>query len=317
MQTRFVLIPLVVVLAVCGACGESKAPTAPTKSGGLNISDLKITVQGAPGDLTYKFSMRIAETSNRTSINITQIAMRLDERTSSMPFNSLRLAAGENGNTGELSFRDETGRGPASQFTVTMTWSDEAGNTGTATASAQVQVLVLVTLYGTISDRTTGLPLANATIRVTSSGPNQGTSARSDAAGRFSLAPLVAGAFTVLVDAAGYTSQTFPIDIATDAPFNPSLTRTPPLVEYTVTGTARTCQATYQSSSSGTSQATVTLPWSYTRTASTNDFLYVSCQINTSGDNGNITVRIYRQGTTVASAFASGFPNIATASSRY
>jgi hypothetical protein len=43
----------------------------------------------------------------------------------------------------------------------------------------------------------------------------------------------------------------------------------------------------------------------------------MSCQIDTGGDQGSITVAIYKNGSLYKSANANGFPNIATASGTY
>jgi hypothetical protein len=97
-----------------------------------------------------------------------------------------------------------------------------------------------------------------------------------------------------------------------------ALSATAPPVEYRITGTARRCSATYENSTGGTNQQAVTIPFSYTwNSARSGDFLYISCQIDTGGDQGNITVAIYKNGSLYRSAQAIGFPNIATASGSY
>lgn len=83
---------------------------------------------------------------------------------------------------------------------------------------------------------------------------------------------------------------------------------------YQITGTAKHVSITYQSSTGGTSQTGSALPFSYAYgSAKKGDFLYISAQIDTSPDAGNITVTILKNGTTLFSGTANGFPNIATA----
>jgi hypothetical protein len=198
-----------------------------------------------------------------------------------------------------------------------MGYRADTGPGGSATASAPVQMLTVVTLSGVVTNRNTGAPIGGATVEVSSlTGPNVGRTSTTDAAGRYAL-PVVAGAFNIRALANGFTGQSFPIDIATDAPFNIALSPTPAAVEYSITGTARRCSVTYRSSANGTSQSRVTIPWSFTRTGQTGDFLYVSCQIDSGGDNGSIFVRILKHGVQIASASANGFPNIATADAVY
>jgi Bacterial Ig-like domain (group 1) len=92
----------------------------------------------------------------------------------------------------------------------------------------------------------------------------------------------------------------------------------PSNVEYRITGTATHCSATYENSTGGTDQRGVSVPFSYSwNGAQTGDFLYISCQIDTATDRGDILVAIYKNGVLYRSATAVGFPSIATASGSY
>jgi hypothetical protein len=284
----------------------------------LSITEMTVSSWGAPGDVTYTLSMRITETSGRAALTLTSLSMGLDNSgTATSPLDNVRLGAGATERLSSITFSDKSGRPAASRLTLTIAFRDDNSRTGSATGSTNIQNVALVTLSGRVTDRTTGLPIANATVRVQSIGPNENKSARTDANGIYALSPLVAGAFRVFYEAAGYTGQSHPIDISTDAPWNVALEKVPPDVEYTITGTARRCDVTHQSSGGGVSQSTVTIPWSYSRTARTGDFLYVSCQISTGGDTGSIFVRIYKRGSLFESGSATGFPNIATASGTF
>jgi Carboxypeptidase regulatory-like domain len=320
-----VLAMLVIVGLVATGCGDKKSPTAPSEprpqSGVLSISELSVSAYGPPGDITYLLSMRMSETTGQAAVTINSLTVAFEDgRRVTVPIDDARLNAGASERLNNASFKDETGTPATTRLTITMGYRADVGPGGSATASASVQMLTLVTLSGVVTNRTTRAPIAGAKVEVSSlSGPNAGKETTADGAGRYALR-VVAGAFNIRVTAGGYTGQSFPIDVATDAPFDIALSPTPPpaaAVEYSITGSAKTCQATYRSSSGGTSQARVTIPWSFTRSATTGDFLYVSCQIDSSGDSGSIFVRISRHGSTVASASATGFPHIATADAVY
>ena len=186
-----------------------------------------------------------------------------------------------------------------------------AARAGLATANASVQTLTVVTLSGVVTNRNTGAPIAGATVEVGSlTGPNAGKSTTTDAAGRYALTPLVAGAFNIRALANGYTgSAASPSTSRPTRPFNIALAPTPPAVEDSITGTARTCSVTYRVPRAARSQSRVTIPWSFSRSGTTGDFLYVSAQcIDSGGDNGSIFVRILKHGAIIASASANGFP---------
>jgi hypothetical protein len=193
-----------------------------------------------------------------------------------------------------------------------------------------------LTLNGHVTDGTSGGVLPNINMQITT-GPNVGKAVRTDGSGNYSLDGLSSGAYALEASAAGYVTQSktgtltasLRIDfvlqrVSAPAPAPaPSPTPSPapggtPNVEYRITGTARRCDATYENSTGGVNQATVSIPFSYSwNGARAGDFLYMSCQISTGGDTGNITVTIYKNGNFYRSGMAIGFPNIATASGSY
>ena len=310
-------------LAAAG-CGDNKSPSAPSSpsgpsqaAGGLSITEVSVSAYGAPGDITYNLTMRLTETSGQVPITLTTLGMSLDNSgtaTSPLSGGEARLGAGGSQKLSSISFSDKSGRPAASKMSLTLGFRDDNSRTGSATASADVQKLAMVTLSGVVTDRSNGRPIANAEIYVQSSGLNESKRTRSDANGAYALGPLVAGAFRVFYVGSDHAGQSHQIDIATDATWNVALA---PEVEYRITGSARTCSVTYENAAGGTSQARLTIPWSYSRGASPSDFLYVSCQIDSGGDSGSISVNIYRNGDLFKFASASGFPNIATASGSY
>lgn len=89
-------------------------------------------------------------------------------------------------------------------------------------------------------------------------------------------------------------------------------------IEYRITGTATHCSATYENDKGGTSQSGVNVPFTYSwNGAKSGDFLYVSCQIDTAADHGDLAVAIYRNGVLYKSATATAFPSSATTSGSY
>ena len=81
---------------------------------------------------------------------------------------------------------------------------------------------------------------------------------------------------------------------------------------YSITGTAGTVSVTYKNEQGGTSQADVSLPWTYSYTGKFDTFFYCSGQIDSNG--GSITIT-YSQGNGQSkTAQASGAFNIASVS---
>lgn len=84
-------------------------------------------------------------------------------------------------------------------------------------------------------------------------------------------------------------------------------------VRYKVSGTAETVDITYENASGGTSQLSeVELPWSITFEANIGDFVYLSAQ--NQGDEGSVTVTIYKNGDVFKQSTSEGAYVIATAS---
>lgn len=101
----------------------------------------------------------------------------------------------------------------------------------------------------------------------------------------------------------------FVVLVACGGSSGPSL----PSVTYTVSGSAREVSVTYANASEGTSQATVSVPWSHSFTCTkSGQFLYISAQ--NQGQTGTVTVRITKGGTTYKESTSSGAFVIATAS---
>ena len=88
---------------------------------------------------------------------------------------------------------------------------------------------------------------------------------------------------------------------------------TPPQVKYEVTGTALTVDLTIENEDGGTSQfSDKPLPWTYSFTGASGDFVYVSAQ--NQGDTGSVTATIYIDGEEYKTSTSSGAYVIATAS---
>lgn len=83
---------------------------------------------------------------------------------------------------------------------------------------------------------------------------------------------------------------------------------------YTITGTANHVDVAYGSGTAEPIYHGTTLPFTKTIYGLVSrDFVYITAQIDTSPDGGSITVTITKGGKTLYQAFATGYPNIATA----
>lgn len=186
------------------------------------------------------------------------------------------------------------------------------------TAPSQPPEPAKFTLSGTITDKDTGQPLASAYVRLFNNAGSSLGSQFTDGGGNYSIGGVVAGAFRFNLSKVGYLTSEAGYTLSGNMRLDATMGIAPPPVEYRITGTARTCSATYENSTGGTNQQTVAIPFSYTwSSARSGDFLYMSCQINQGSDTGTITVSIYKNGSLYRSGFAAGFPNIATASGSY
>jgi hypothetical protein len=117
------------------------------------------------------------------------------------------------------------------------------------------------------------------------------------------------------VDIAALVSGADAIPTSTLTPMPQSV---PSAIEYRITGTAAHCSATYENATGGTSQSGVAVPFTYTwNAAKPGAFLYMSCQIDTAADHGELVVAIYKNGVLYKSASANAFPSSATASGSY
>jgi hypothetical protein len=176
-------------------------------------------------------------------------------------------------------------------------------------------------VFGVVRDANTNTPIPGVRVGAVNVQTQTNVSTMTDGGGFYHLAGIATGPVTVDWTHANYTSRSERLTFASaDVRHDTTLSPRPPptpQVEYRITGSARRCSVTYQSSAGGISQASVAIPWSFNRSARTGEFLYVSCQIDTGGDNGSITVAIYKNGSFYRSGMASGFPNIATASGSY
>jgi Carboxypeptidase regulatory-like domain len=317
---------LVGVALLASACsGNSTAPSTttppPAATAVVSISALTVTVEGAPGGLTYHPSFRLTETGGRSAATITSFTFALDNGgTGSLTGTAVRIPANGTTDTGILNVTENSGRSAATTMTVTVTFTDDGGRASSSNASASIRAIQLFALTGFVRDRTTGKNLGGATVTV-ASGPDNGKSTTASVEGYYAFAALQAGTFSVRASAPGYTPFAQDVTLAANLQSDFSIVPTPPAapsVEYRITGTARRCAATYENSTGGTNQAEVPVPFSYSwNGARSGDFLYMSCQISSGGDTGNITVAIYKNGSLYRSATAIGFPNIATASGSY
>jgi carboxypeptidase family protein len=312
------------------ACGGSSTPSAPSSTtppatgaaiATVGVSAFTVTADTSGATIIYTLRFVLNETSGRSGATITAITYRFaDGATASTTISStLKIPAGGAWNPGALTLNDTSGRPVTTSVNMSVAFTDDAGRAGSMTETTAIQSIKRYALTGFVRDRSTGQNLNGATVSVTS-GPDNGQSATTNS-GYYAFAALQAGTFDIRATASGHNavvqsvtlSQNLQVDLTVPASAPPA-----PSVEYRITGSARRCDATYENSTGGTNQATVDVPFSYSwNGARSGDFLYMSCQISTGGDRGDITVAIYKNGSLYRSATASGFPNIATASGSY
>lgn len=217
---------------------------------------------------------------------------------------------------------------------ITVIGDQTSGENRINTAAAGIGVAppTIATLTGTVRDGTSNGVLPGIQIQITA-GVNAGASTQTNSAGNYTLGGLSIGTFTLSAVASGYQTVTQSVTLSgnrsvdivlpriasTTPPSGPGNPGTPtPDVEYRITGSARRCGATYENSSGGTNQAEVTIPFSYSWSGAKGGmFLYMSCQIDTGGDTGSIHIALIKRGTTVQTADANGFANIATVSGSF
>lgn len=321
-----VLIVSSVVISACG--GKSSSPTSPTtpttptaSTAVVTVTPFVVSVEPSGANFTYHLRFTLNETSGRSAATVTSIALVLaNGNSTTAPFpGGIRIPPGGAYDSGAIDTTDSTGRGNSATMSVNVVFNDDGGHGGSASATANVAAIQRFALTGFVRDRTTNANLSGATVTVTS-GPDTDKAVTTNG-GYYAFAALQAGTFNIRATAAGHDAATQSVTLGANVQVD--LTVAPsappaPVVEYRITGTARRCDATYENSSHGTNQATVDIPFSYTwSSARSGDFLYMSCQISTGGDRGNITIGLYKSGRLVQSADASGFPNIATVSGLY
>jgi hypothetical protein len=322
------LLSLLLCGALVGACGSSSSTTAPTSTAAatstatITVASFTVTSESSGTGTVYHAVVQFRETGGTTGANITTLTFS-SPGSSGLALATLtttRITAGGTLTTPTINITDSSANTAAATLTFVAAFTDDGGRAGSANGSATVTRLTPVqrfSLVGFVTDKATGRGINGATVRVTS-GPDSGTSTTTASTGYYAFGALQSGSFVIQATASGYVAFSQNVTLTGNAQSDVAVATTPPAVEYRITGTARRCGATYENSTGGTSQATVDLPFSYTwSSARSGDFLYMSCQINTGGDNGNITVAIYKNGTLYRSADANGFPNIATASGSY
>jgi hypothetical protein len=319
--TRIVAILLGGVLIA--SCGGKSSPTSPSTAtppvasvATVTVAPLTVTVEPSGANFIYHLKFLINETSGRSAAAVTSITLNFSNggTATATPSTPVRIPAGQSYDPGTINSTDATGRGISSSVSVNVSFNDDAGHSGTGSGSTTIRQLQYFSLVGFV--RGNGQNLANATVKVVD-GPDAGKVA-TNSGGYYAFGALQEGTFQVQAGAPGYNFFTRSVTLSGNAQIDFDLSVPAPAVEYRITGTARRCDATYENSSHGTNQATVDVPFSYTwNSARTGDFLYMSCQISTAGDRGDITVAIYKNGVLYRSGSASGFPNIASASGSY
>jgi hypothetical protein len=312
------VLALGLVTACSGGSPTTPSAPAPTASvAALSISPLTVSVDTNGGSVNYHITWSVRETSGKSGATISAITYTFDngDVAQTSLTSTTKLAAGQKVDVGPINYTGVSGKSPAANLTLSIAFTDDGGHSGNTSTSTSIASLRFFSLVGFVRDQNGAN--VNGTVTI-ASGPDQGKTANG---GYYTFGALQAGTFTVTATAGGYFSSTQTVTLNANSEVDFALQATPPpapAVEYRITGTARRCSATYENSSGGTNQQEVNVPFSYTwPSAHANDFMYMSCQIDTGGDGGSITIQLLRNGITIQSAMANGFPNIATVSGLY
>jgi hypothetical protein len=328
-------------LLAAAACGSHSptAPTAPSSDAGTRVIALSgnLAFGNVTVGSTASTTLRIANTGTAT---LTVTAVQANGSISGVVHADVTGGAIAAGASRDMTVTFAPAAAQAYSGTLVVA-GDQTSGTNTIAISG-TGVAAAFSISGVVNDGTTGPSgrIAGATVAVTD-GANKGKSVTTDANGQYVMTGLAAGAMTITASAADYSSVDKSVTLAGNLALDFSLTRnaappsnpgTPsnpgnppsppppaaPAVEYRIFGTARSCSATYQNSTGGTNQAEVSIPFTYSwPTAHQYDFMYMSCQIDTGGDKGSITIELYKDGALIQSATAVGFPNIATVDGLY
>src|SRR4029079_2986400 len=151
---------LLVALALLASCGGDKNPNSPSgqdptpSAGALSITSLTANGRGAPGDATYRVTLRLEETGGR-EVTLTSIVFEFDGgRGATIHGDGRRVGASSSLSIPNITITDPSQQGISRTINATVNYTD-ASRTGTATRSADVTVIVMVTLSGTVRDRAT------------------------------------------------------------------------------------------------------------------------------------------------------------------
>lgn len=320
---RHLMLALLVLAAlIAEGCSGKDSPTAPTQptTPRVEIQSFTATGEANPTGSGYAYytTFSYRETTGTGGVTVTSLTFTLaDGRTGSAGNLSTRVAAGATVASGVPSMTDAGGASLSGTLRITANYTTDGGVTGQATATANVTPTTRYVIDGVVRNGATGRALQGVGIALVDS-TNKQVSTTSDGNGYYVLRDIAGGRVTLVAVFGGYSNFNTTQTITGSGSININMQEIVAPVEYRITGTARTCAATYANQSGGTNQQTVSIPFSYKWTsARSGDFLYMSCQINQGSDSGSITVDILRSGVRVSTATAFGFPNIATASASY
>jgi carboxypeptidase family protein/Big-like domain-containing protein/all-beta uncharacterized protein len=234
---RSTIACLAIAIAACSSnkSSEPTTPTTPTPT----VGSVAVTGSAPFVGLTAQFTAT-ATLSNNTTQNVTSQATWQSSNTALATVNSAGVVTGVS--PGEVD--------------IIATYQSVAGRMRVTIAPSTFS------LTGVVTDATSGGVLPNIAVQV-ASGPSIGLSARTDAAGAYTLAGVQAGAATVTASAAGYESQTKGVTIVGSTRLDFVLVRTPGCA-YTLSVTSQNVPA-----AGGTFNFTATSNDTCTWTAST------------------------------------------------
>lgn len=204
---RLLQLSLAIVVLVAAGCSDKKSPTSPTPTAGAAIA--------LAGNLTFgSVAVGVTATSTLTITNSGAAALTVS---------GIAYPAGFTGNwnggtvaaagSQAVSVTFAPTAGSAYTGTITVT-GNQASGTNTMAVSGTGAAAATFTLVGIVTESspTTSTVLAGATVRFVD-GTNQGKSAVTGTDGRYEIAGLSGGGYTVSATLAAYANATLPVGI--------------------------------------------------------------------------------------------------------
>lgn len=232
-----------IAASIAAACSGKSSPSTPSSTppatvvAAISITPLTVTREATASGFIYRVTFQLRETSGRSSALLTGVSYALPTGGTTDPgLNGavIRIPAGGTYNAGTVSVNDNTGRGPASQITVRVTFTDDAGLAGSASATTDVSATSpspppapqTFAITGTVTDANSRGVLPNIAIELAdASGPIR--NGLTSSAGTYSFSNVTAGTYTVTAMATSYLSISRSVSLTTNVQLDIVLQRAP------------------------------------------------------------------------------------------